>query len=165
MERPKINIKPIKLIRIYLFFFAILPLFCYPQLHHQTISAYGSTSHKGITSVGQSSVSGNQTKIKLIASQGFINPIQNVYFIETVEQNLEVLVFPNPFNEFFEITLDNEYQEIEIRIQNTSGQIVFEKELNKKSKFQVHTPSLSNQTYLINVLADKKIFNAKLIKQ
>lgn len=153
------------MIRIHLFFFLIFPLFCHSQLHHQTISAYGSTSNRGIISVGQSSVSGNQTKVKLIASQGFINPIQNVYLIETLEQNLEVLVFPNPFNEFFEITLDNEYQEIEIRIQNTSGQIVFEKKFNKKSKFQVHTPSLSNQTYLINILADNKIFNAKLIKQ
>ena len=135
------------------------------QLHHQAVSSAGTTSSKVIYSVGQSSVIGNATTSMATASQGFINPIKAAYAIETIATDLSVSIYPNPFIEQFTATLDKKYNNIQVIIQNVAGQLMYNSSFTNSAELVVETPTLSIQTYLITILADNKIFNAKLIKQ
>jgi hypothetical protein len=143
----------------------LVPFFSFAQLHHQAVSAGGGTSQKGIYSIGQSSVIGNIKTTGATVSQGFVNPTKTAYAVETITTDLTVTIYPNPFVEQFIATLDKKYNDIQVIIQNAAGQLVFTKDFSNTSQVVVDTPRLSIQTYLITILADKKIFNAKLIKQ
>lgn len=143
----------------------LAPIFCFAQLHHQAVSAGGGTSQKGIYSIGQSSVIGNIKTTGGTVSQGFVNPTKVAYAVETITTELTVAIYPNPFVEQFTATLDKKYNDIQVIIQNAAGQLVFTKDFSNASQVVVDTPRLSIQTYLITILADKKMFNAKLIKQ
>ena len=143
----------------------LAPFFCIAQLHHQTVSAGGGTSQKAIYSIGQSSVIGNLKTSGATVSQGFINPTKIAYAVKTITTDLTVAIYPNPFVEQFTATLDKKYNDIQVVIQNAAGQLVYSKDFSNSSQVVVNTSRLSIQTYLITILADKKIFNAKLIKQ
>jgi len=148
-----------------LFVLMFFPLSLCAQLHHQAVSSSGGSSSKVIYSVGQSSVIGNSTTSMATASQGFVNPIKAAYAMEAISTDLTVAIYPNPFVEQFTATLDKKYNDIQVIIQNAAGQLVFSKDFSNASQLVVDTPRLSIQTYLITILADNKIFNAKLIKQ
>jgi hypothetical protein len=141
------------------------PFLSFAQLHHQAVSVGGGTSQKGIFSIGQSSVIGNIKTSGAIVSQGFVNPAKIAYTFENITTNLTVAIYPNPFVEQFTATLDKEYNDIHVIIQNAAGQQVYSKDFSNASQVLVDTPKLSIQTYLITILADKKMFNAKLIKE
>lgn len=143
----------------------LAPFISFAQLHHQAVSAGGGTSQKGIYSIGQSSVIGNIKTTGATVSQGFVNPTKVAYAVETITTDLTVAIYPNPFVEQFTATLDKKYNDIQVIIQNAAGQLVYTKDFSNASQVVVDTPRLSIQTYLITILADKKIFNAKLIKQ
>ena len=141
------------------------PLSLCAQLHHQAISSSGGSSNKVIYSVGQSSVIANATTSMATASQGFINPIKAAYAIETIATDLSVSIYPNPFIEQFTATFDKKYNNIQVIIQNVAGQLMYNSSFTNSAELVVETPTLGIQTYLITILADKKMFNAKLIKQ
>ena len=141
------------------------PLSLCAQLHHQAISSSGGSSNKVIYSVGQSSVIANATTSMATASQGFINPIKAAYAIETISTDLSVSIYPNPFIEQFIATFDKKYNNIQVIIQNVAGQLMYNSSFTNSAELVVETPTLGIQTYLITILADKKMFNAKLIKQ
>ena len=141
------------------------PLSLCAQLHHQAISSSGGSSKKVIYSVGQSSVIANATTSMATASQGFINPIKAAYAIETISTDLSVSIYPNPFIEQFIATFDKKYNNIQVIIQNVAGQLMYNSSFKNSAELVVETTTLSIQTYLITILADNKVFNAKLIKQ
>ena len=141
------------------------PLSLCAQLHHQAISSSGGSSKKVIYSVGQSSVIANATTSMATASQGFINPIKAAYAIETISTDLSVSIYPNPFIEQFTATFDKKYNNIQVIIQNVAGQLMYNSSFKNSAELVVETSTLSIQTYLITILADNKVFNAKLIKQ
>ena len=143
----------------------IAPFFCFAQLHHQSLSAGGGTSQKGIYSIGQSSVIGNMKTSVATVSQGFVNPTKIAYAVETITTDLVVTIYPNPFVEQFTATLDKKYNNIQVIIQNVAGQLMYNSSFTNSAELVVETPTLSIQTYLITILADNKVFNAKLIKQ
>ena len=149
--------------RFYVLLF--FPISLCSQLHHQAVSSSGGSSSKVIYSVGQSSVIGNATTSMATASQGFVNPIKAAYAIETIATDLSVSIYPNPFIEQFTATLDKKYNNIQVIIQTVAGQLMYNSSFTNSAELVVETPTLSIQTYLITILADNKIFNAKLIKQ
>ena len=98
-------------------------------------------------------------------SQGFVNPTKIAYAVETITTDLVVTIYPNPFVEQFTATLDKKYNNIQVIIQNVAGQLMYNSSFTNSAELVVETPTLGIQTYLITILADKKMFNAKLIKQ
>ena len=147
------------------FLLIIAPFIGFAQLHHQAVTAGGGTSQNGIYSIGQLSVIGNIKTTGAIISQGFVNPTKVSYAVEDIKTDLRVTIYPNPFIEQFTATLDKKYNDIQVIIQNAAGRLVYKKRFKNASQVVVDTPNLSIQTYLITILADKRMFNAKLIKQ
>ena len=143
----------------------LAPFFGFAQLHHQSLGIGGGTSQKGIYSIGQSSVIGNMKTSVATVSQGFVNPTKIAYAVETITTDLVVTIYPNPFVEQFTATLDKKYNNIQVIIQNVAGQLMYNSSFKNSAELVVETSTLSIQTYLITILADNKVFNAKLIKQ
>ena len=142
----------------------LLPFFCFSQLHHNALSAGGGTNQKVIYSIGQSSVIGNIDISEATVSQGFVNPTNLAFAVETIKTDLTVVIYPNPFVEKFSANLDKKYNDIQVTIQNLAGQLVYSQNFRDSSEVTINTPVLSIQTYLITITADNKMFKAKLIK-
>lgn len=143
-----------------------LSFFCgFSQLHHQTLGiAGGSTSSGVIYSVGQSSVIGNNISGGFLISQGFVQPLSDSYYVEDINTNFNVAVYPNPFVNEFEASFDKEYNNMSVLIQTLSGQTVFRKNYLNKNSIKVDLSGYSGQTYIVTINADGKRFTAKLIK-
>ena len=143
-----------------------LSFFCgFSQLQHQTLGiAGGSTSSGVIYSVGQSSVIGNNISGGFLISQGFVQPLSDSYYVEDINTNFNVAVYPNPFVNEFEASFDKEYNNMNVLIQTLSGQTVFRKNYQNNNSIKVDLSGYSGQTYIVTINADGKRFTAKLIK-
>ena len=143
-----------------------LSFFCgFSQLHHQTIGiGGGSTSSGVIYSVGQSSVIGNNMSGGFLITQGFVQPLYDSYYVEDINTNFNVAVYPNPFVNEFEASFDKEYNNMNVLIQTLSGQTVLRKNYKKNNSIRVDLSGYSGQTYIVTINADGKTFTAKLIK-
>lgn len=146
-------------------FLLLLPLLGFSQLHHQTLGiGGGSTSSGVIYSVGQSSVIGNNMSGGFLISQGFVQPLSDSYYVEEINTNFNVAVYPNPFVNEFEASFDKEYNNMNVLIQTLSGQTVFRKNYQNNNSIRVDLSGYSGQTYIVTINADGKTFTAKLIK-
>lgn len=146
-------------------FLLILPLLGFSQLHHQTLGiGGGSTSSGVIYSVGQSSVIGNNMSGGFLITQGFVQPLSDSYYVEDINTNFNVAVYPNPFVNEFEASFDKEYNNMNVLIQTLSGQTVFRKNYQNNNSIRVDLSGYSGQTYIVTINADGKTFTAKLIK-
>ena len=146
-------------------FLLLLPLLGFSQLHHQTLGiGGGSTSSGVIYSVGQSSVIGNNMSGGFLITQGFVQPLSDSYYVEDINTNFNVAVYPNPFVNEFEASFDKEYNNMNVLIQTLSGQTVYRKNYKKNNSIRVDLSGYSGQTYIITINADGKTFTAKLIK-
>jgi hypothetical protein len=146
-------------------FLLLLPLLGFSQLHHQTLGiAGGSTSSGVIYSVGQSSVIGNNMSGGFLITQGFVQPLSDSYYVEDINTNFNVVVYPNPFVNEFEASFDKEYNNMNVLIQTLSGQMVFRKNYQNNNSIRVDLSGYSGQTYIVTINADGKTFTAKLIK-
>ena len=143
-----------------------LSFFCgFSQLHHQTIGiGGGSTSSGVIYSLGQSSVIGNNMSGGFLITQGFVQQLSDSYYVEDINTNFNVAVYPNPFVNEFEASFDKEYNNMNVLIQTLSGQTVYRKNYKKDNSIRVDLSGFSGQTYIITINADGKTFTAKLIK-
>ena len=146
-------------------FLLLFPIIGFSQLHHQTLGiAGGSTSSGVIYSVGQSSVIGNTMSGGFLITQGFVQPLSDSYYVEDINTNFNVAVYPNPFVNEFEASFDKEYNNMNVLIQTLSGQTVFRKNYKNNNSIRVNLSGYSGQTYIVTINADGKTFTAKLIK-
>jgi len=146
-------------------FLLLLPLLGFSQLHHQTLGiGGGSTSSGVIYSVGQSSVIGNNMSGGFLITQGFVQPLSDSYYVEDINTNFNVAVYPNPFVNEFEASFDKEYNNMNVLIQTLSGQTVFRKNYQNNNSIRVDLSGYSGQTYIVTINADGKTFTAKIIK-
>ena len=146
-------------------FLLLLPIIGFSQLHHQTLGiAGGSTTSGVIYSVGQSSVIGNNMSGGFLITQGFVQPLSDLYYVEDIDTNFNVAVYPNPFVNEFEASFDKEYNNMSVLIQTLSGQTVFRKNYQNNNLIRVDLSGYSGQTYIVTIDADGKKFTAKLIK-
>lgn len=148
--------------RIYLL---LLPIISSSQLHHQTLGVSGGSTTSGVIySVGQSSVIGNNISGGFLINQGFVQPLSDSYYVDDIDTNFNVAVYPNPFVNEFEASFDKEYNNMNVLIQTLSGQTVFRKNYQNNNSIRVNLSGYSGQTYIVTINADGKTFTAKLIK-
>lgn len=148
--------------RIYLL---LLPIIGSSQLHHQTLGVSGGSTTSGVIySVGQSSVIGNNISGGFLINQGFVQPLSDSYYVDDIDTNFNVAVYPNPFVNEFQASFDKKYNNMNVLIQTLSGQTVFRKNYQNKNSIRVDLSGYSGQTYIVTINADGKTFTAKLIK-
>ena len=101
---------------------------------------------------------------EFLISQGFVQPLSDYYFVQDINSNFNVSVYPNPFVNEFKASFDKECNKIVVLIQTLSGQTVFRKNYQNNNSIRVDLSGYSGQTYIVTINADGKIFTAKLIK-
>ena len=155
-----------KLILLLLF----IPLICFSQLHHSTISSHSLNSSnnevKVLQTVGQMSPIGNYNFQKTTVLQGFHHP-----FLRFVDKEIDVfyniISYPNPFNssliiESQEINLNN----VEINLFDLSGRFI--KTFNTKNydgNIKLNMEGLQPSEYILNVKGEGVNYSAKVIKK
>ena len=138
----------------------------FAQLHHQTVGAGGGSSSNGIIfSVGQASMVGNHFAQGYSITQGFVQPLKGSYLFEAPKDSFQVTVYPNPFVESFKASFEKEFSSINVIIQNTIGQTIYQKDYSNQSEIGVELQNLASQTYLVTIIADDQTFKAKLIQR
>ena len=146
-------------------FILLLPFLGFSLIHHQTLGVGGGSSSSGVIySVGQSSVIGNNMSGGFLITQGFVQPLSDSYYVEDINTNFNVVVYPNPFVNEFEASFDKVYNIMNVLIQTLSGQTVFKKNYQNNNSIRVNLSGYSGQTYIVTINADGKKFTAKLIK-
>ena len=147
-------------------FLVLMSTNAFAQLHHQTVGAGGGSSSNGIIfSVGQASVVGNHFSQGYSITQGFVQPLKGSYLFEAPKDSFQVTVYPNPFVESFKASFEKEFSSINVIIQNTLGQTIYQKGYANSNEIVVELPDLSSQTYLVTIIADDQTFKAKLIQR
>ncbi len=74
-----------------------------------------------------------------------------------------IKIYPNPSNGIFNLELNDEYSECNIRIIDLAGRVLYEEGLNKINQHQLNLKGLKQGIYIINLSVDNKQYNERLI--
>ena len=99
-----------------------------------------------------------------LITQGFVQPLSDLYYVEDINTNFNVAVYPNPFVNEFEASFDKVYNNMNVLIQTLSGQTVFRRNYLNNNSIRINLSGYSGQIYIVTINADGKTFTAKLIK-
>tara|TARA_A100001234_G_C12603312_1_gene376015 strand:+ start:202 stop:693 length:492 start_codon:yes stop_codon:yes gene_type:complete len=118
-------------------------------------------------SIGQSSsATGVFNKNGIILRQGFQQPFLLIKKINLLQKNeLDVLVFPNPFKSEINVKLiELPIGTVQLIIYDVNGKVV--KQIDYKAKRDIIIPlqNLTNGNYILNINNSNKNYNATLIK-
>lgn len=142
----------------------------FAQLHHQMLSSQGSTSKtdNGIIvtqTVGQQSVIGNYDNEYLKIGQGFQQANWTRIIIEQTSPELEITIYPNPFDGIINIKHNSE-QDFSMNIFDPSGKLVYKKQINVTGPNQrINLEQLPSGVYLIYLQSNNLKYFTKLIKK
>ena len=76
-------------------------------------------------------------------------------------------VFPNPTSEKISLIMSNEQgiKNIEVKIYNVLGEIIFNQQINKSTTQQIDISSAPAGIYLMQIIADNKMESVKIVKE
>lgn len=137
------------------------------QLHHESISIQGKTTiTKDLIvsqSIGQRSITGNTNIKELNVSQGFIQYLSEQKHKKSL---IKTIIYPNPFNQFFNIKIDYPIEKVSIEIFTNNGVLVTRKKLTKKEGiFKFVPPSLSLGQYLVKLKGNNYKYSTQILKK
>jgi len=124
---------------------------------------YGSLKLTIQSSIGQASVIGAKRSGSAHLRQGFIQPLGVKTIRRSVENNLDALVYPNPFRDEFTIAFDRALS-AEVRITDSMGRPVFKTRLENIQYTGIEPGNLSAGTYIIFIRSGNKLFKGQIIK-
>lgn len=119
-------------------------------------------------SIGQSSVIGTHYNNGYYLRQGYQQPINKIKVVnsEFKTNNLVASVFPNPFEHAFFVSFnENMKQDITVLVFDVTGKQIYSRNFKPQQRISLNLSNMSSGSYLLKVLSNKKIFNAKLIKK
>lgn len=137
------------------------------KLHHQMISAQGTTVHlsNGMIisqSIGQQSVSGNYNKKKSMIGQGYqqILNYQNNTPIDTT------ITYPNPISDYINFKFSSDISSpIKVTIMDLSGKIVFYQEkIPFKNILTIDNIQIVEGKYLVKLIGQNYNYSTKILK-
>jgi hypothetical protein len=114
-------------------------------------------------SIGQSSVIGTWESDQTRIHQGFIQPhVQPVYLVEE-DVELDVTLFPNPFNDYINLRFEEETA-AEIKLFDLSGRLVFSTNLALAFESRLTMPPLAAGMYVIQISSGTKKYQGRIQK-
>lgn len=81
------------------------------------------------------------------------------------EATLEVQMYPNPVENFLNVQLGDQVNQMNLSVYDMTGRLVMKPSLGAGSLYQVDTRQLPVGTYLVEVMADGKFYRNRFIKQ
>ena len=159
--------------RLILLVLFIFPLVCQSQVpKRQTLAAAGNSqlvqqptgSYFIYQSIGQTGVIGtfgeNQTQLR----QGYIQPLPAIV-LGGDPNALEVVVFPNPFVEGVQVTLENGLGDaVEIQLFDASGRLILQDTYEPTNQLRISLPQLSQGNYFLKLVSGRQQATKQLIK-
>jgi len=82
---------------------------------------------------------------------------------EMNKNSIKIEAFPNPFSHNFNLILPESFQNIEVQVSDAFGKIFLIKNFSNSYELQVEAGELHPGLYFVQVIADKKKANIKLI--
>ena len=140
------------------------------SLHHQTLSAMGTTAQIGSAgllvqqSIGQSSVTGTFNSSTAYLSQGFLKGLPSLS--KEPELPFDVIAFPNAFDNQirFRFTSDPNIP-TQVRIHDSQGKLVYEQQhLPKNQEIEVQLAHLAPGIYLVDLHTDRRSTQVRILK-
>ena len=159
--------------RLILLVLFIFPLVCQSQVpKRQTLAAAGNSqlvqqptgTYFIYQSIGQTGVIGtfgeNQTQLR----QGYIQPLPAIV-LGGDPNALEVVVFPNPFVEGVQVTLENGVGDaVEIQLFDASGRLILQDTYEPTNQLRISLPQLSQGNYFLKLVSGRQQATKQLIK-
>ena len=140
------------------------------QLHHQMISSQGSTSKtaSGVIAtqtIGQTSVTGTYDNLSFKIGQGYQQAFWGRIINEQNSPDFEVSVYPNPFENDFNIRYNGEGL-MSVSIYDVAGKLIYNKDhLFTTPQKTISVNGISSGVYLVRLQTNKLNYFTKLIKQ
>lgn len=126
----------------------------------------GDKSYYVSQSVGQNSVIGTFSNDNYTIRQGFQQPPIKVEIIRSLDNHLNVVVYPNPVNTYVTVLFSEVLKaSINVVLYDISGKVVINESQNPTRSFIVDMSSLASGVYLLDLTSENKKFNARLIKE
>ena len=140
------------------------------QLHHQMLSSQGTTAKtsSGVIAtqtIGQTSVTGNYDNSSFQIGQGYQQAFWGRIINEENSPDFEVSVYPNPFENDFNIRYNGEGL-MSVSIYDVAGKLVYNKDhLFTTPQKTINVDAISSGVYLVKLQSNKLNYFTKLIKQ
>lgn len=117
-------------------------------------------------SIGQQSVIKTFDRPDYSLRQGFLQPINPLLINHRFDNNLDAIVYPNPFEDAIKIKFfDPINRNILVRVFDISGRLVFKNEYPDDQDLDVIVNNLSSGIYLLRVDSENKFYESKLMKR
>jgi hypothetical protein len=157
---------------IYLFIFVTFTTVSAQQLHHQMLSAQGTSKAlpNGMyvsQSIGQQSVIGSQTVEGYSYGQGFQQSTWSKYINATTNTIITTVTYPNPFIstvnfQFSQVIKDN----ISVSIFDVRGRLVFTEEKKPNGNIlTIELPNFATSNYLVKLSSINYTYYTQILKQ
>lgn len=118
-------------------------------------------------SIGQLSVIGTYSKKGYYLRQGYQQPLYKIKVSSVSQKNdLTATIYPNPFKQSVSISFSNTMKnKISVLVFDITGKMIYSKKFKPSQRIQLDFDAISSGSYLLKVLSNNKLFNAKLIKK
>jgi hypothetical protein len=159
--------------RLFYLVLFIFPLVCQSQVpKRQTLAAAGNSqlvqqptgTYFIYQSIGQTGVIGNFNVEQTQLRQGYIQPLPAIV-LGGDPNALEVVVFPNPFLEGVQVTLENGLGDaVEMQLFDASGRLILQDTYEPTNQLRISLPQLSQGNYFLKLVSGRQQATKQLIK-
>ena len=155
-------------------FFILLNLSVYSQsLHHQMLSAQGTTTQltNGVyvsQTIGQQSVIGTSTKDGVTYSQGYQQSVWSTYFKQNaVLSSITTTTYPNPFVQTVNFQFSKPLSDvISASVYDIRGRLIFSQEKQASGNIlTLDMPQLASSNYLVRLSTPNYTYYTQILKQ
>ncbi|RNC86803.1 MAG: T9SS C-terminal target domain-containing protein [Winogradskyella sp.] len=116
-------------------------------------------------SIGQSSVIGTYSRRGYYLLQGYQQPLEFRTSNIDYDTNLQAVVYPNPVDNKVTVQFNESIEDqFVIRIFDINGRLIYDREFSPIQSLEVYLDDISDGTYLMRVISERKKFQTKLLK-
>lgn len=160
--------------KLLLFFIIFSNVLTAQSLKRQTLGVIGNSTVVNVNtksyflqqSIGQNSVIGSFEIDDIRLQQGFIQPLQAIFFKEGKPNELEVIVYPNPFvNGVVVIINDALEEQIAMYLFDIQGRLLVQDKYETSNQLVIPLDFLSQGAYFLRLQSGQKQQTVQLLKQ
>ena len=155
-------------------FFILLNLSVYSQsLHHQMLSAQGTTTQltNGVyvsQTIVQQSVIGTSTKDGVTYSQGFQQSVWSKYLNQNAAlSSITTTTYPNPFIQTINFQFSKPLSDvISVTVYDIRGRLIYQEDKKAvENILTIELPQLASSNYLVKLSATNYTYYTQILKQ
>lgn len=160
--------------KLLLFFIIFSNVLTAQSLKRQTLGVIGTSTLVNVNtksyflqqSIGQNSVIGSFETANIRLQQGFIQPLQAIFFKEDNTNELEVIVYPNPFVDGVVVIINDALQEqIAMYLFDVQGRLLVQNNYETSNQLVIPLDFLSQGAYFLRLQSGQKQKTVQLLKR